>query len=114
MDREVIEQVVEVLDGLLLCPYCVDEATVPSKGVDYAPNQVVLSMSVSLGRLRKAREAVDALRQMTEPPKPEWVGLTDEEINNILGVLMRHYTCEPNAKDFAKAIEAKLKEKNHG
>jgi hypothetical protein len=59
-------------------------------------------------------EITKHLNGYTAPPKPEWVGLTDEEINNILGVLMCHYTCEPNAKDFAKAISAKLKEKNHG
>jgi hypothetical protein len=44
------------------------------------------------------------------PPKPEWVGLTDNEI-------MQMY-CEPRSDremlEFAREFEAKLKEKNHG
>ena len=40
------------------------------------------------------------------PQKKEWVGLTDEDINNIQ---QNFYTYD---KDFVKAIEAKLKEKN--
>ena len=44
------------------------------------------------------------------PPKKEWVGLTDEEIRKI--------DCIPDdpvwqdIKDFTRAIEARLKEKN--
>ena len=41
----------------------------------------------------------------TAPPKREWVGLTDEDEIPWDGV---------DAKSFARAIEAKLKEKNHG
>jgi hypothetical protein len=41
----------------------------------------------------------------TTPPKKEWVGLTDEEIKNSM---QGHNT----QVDFARAIEAKLKEKN--
>ena len=40
-------------------------------------------------------------------PKREWVGLTDEERNSLL-----HLTVTHSAIDFAKACEAKLKEKN--
>jgi hypothetical protein len=43
----------------------------------------------------------------TMPPKKEWVGLTDEEIKNSM---QGHNT----QVDFARAIEAKLKEKNSG
>ena len=39
--------------------------------------------------------------------KKEWVGLTDEEIKNSM---QGHNT----QVDFARAIEAKLKEKNNG
>jgi hypothetical protein len=41
----------------------------------------------------------------TAPLKKEWVGLTDEEIKNS----MRGHNTQVN---FARAIEAKLKEKN--
>ena len=53
------------------------------------------------------------------PPKREWVGLTDEELRDALRECP-HDTVEnlrvrwPYAKDFARAIEAKLKEKNGG
>jgi hypothetical protein len=51
------------------------------------------------------------------PPKREWVGLTDEEIQD-LGYLSQKID-EGNSEwfdrwGFARAIEAKLKEKNHG
>jgi hypothetical protein len=46
---------------------------------------------------------------LTAPPKQEWVGLTDEERNEILG------TYKPSwERHIAKLIEAKLKEKNNG
>ena len=47
----------------------------------------------------------------TAPPQREWVGLTDDEIRSICNesyVMLGAY-----AVDFMKAIEAKLKEKNH-
>ena len=52
----------------------------------------------------------------TAPPKREWVGLTDEEIVSIDGVEMKYigtgeYVIE-GEYEFARAIEAKLKEKN--
>jgi hypothetical protein len=39
----------------------------------------------------------------------QWVGLTDEEVNDIVWNL----PYEPSQEDI-RAIEAKLKEKNHG
>ncbi len=44
-----------------------------------------------------------------EPPKREWVGLTDEEIHDMNG-----YEEDRRMYRFARAIEAKLKDKNHG
>ena len=41
------------------------------------------------------------------PPKKQWVGLTPYEIREI-------HLKEPHWGNFACAIEAKLKEKNHG
>lgn len=43
----------------------------------------------------------------TAPPKREWVGLTDEEISTI------DWKHNETLHDYARAIEAKLKEKNH-
>jgi threonine synthase len=53
----------------------------------------------------------DALRETLAQPKKEWVGLTDEE---ILEEYRQSYGDDGNLTDvyFARAIEAKLKEKN--
>ena len=45
----------------------------------------------------------------TSPPKREWVGLTDEEIDSIKH---NYHNMTWTLEMFARAIEAKLKEKN--
>ena len=47
----------------------------------------------------------------TTPPQRTWVGLTDEEWNAIYYKFAEH-GASVSGWDFAKAIEAKLKEKN--
>jgi hypothetical protein len=46
------------------------------------------------------------------PPKKEWVGLTDQEINSVC--YKRDWTAPWTDETFARAIEAKLREKNGG
>ncbi len=46
----------------------------------------------------------------THPPQRTWVGLTDEEITALKHNGERYIS----SQDFARAIEAKLKEKNNG
>jgi hypothetical protein len=46
----------------------------------------------------------------TAPPKREWVGLTDEEINSVC--YKRDWTAPWTDTTFARAIEQALKEKN--
>jgi len=53
-------------------------------------------------RMQKSKQMI-AMNQIA--PKKEWVGLTDEEIKNSL---RGHNT----QVEFARALEAKLKEKN--
>ena len=48
----------------------------------------------------------------TAPPKKEWVGLTDQEINSVRH--NRDWAAPWTDVTFARAIEAKLREKNHG
>ena len=53
----------------------------------------------------------------TAPQKKEWVGLTDENIFSLLVNLQEMYVRPPTTDSrfiFARAIEAKLKEKNDG
>jgi len=50
--------------------------------------------------------------ELAELQQREWVGLTEEEINAVLGGDIRD---EPSGElRFIRAIEAKLKEKNGG
>jgi len=64
-------------------------------------------------RLRKTKERLNAHQELAAAlmePKP-WVGLTDEEIENLMNKFDVAFT------DYAgvyKAIESKLKEKNGG
>ena len=63
-------------------------------------------------RQRAQRWREEAYRQAGHPlPEREWVGLTDEEIR-LQWSEFWEAECHPWAIDFAKAIEAKLKEKN--
>jgi len=48
----------------------------------------------------------------THPPKREWVGLTPEEAVQTWEGIIKYAPAEMRVKDFAQAIEAKLKEKN--
>ena len=73
---------------------------------------------ISHAGLVSRKQAITALRQALET-KREWVGLTEEEIwkcNKASGNAVEfHICCEhQNVEDFAEAIEAKLREKNHG
>jgi hypothetical protein len=43
-----------------------------------------------------------------------WVGLTDDEVSKILDDEIGFNSCWGPEEDFARAIEAKLKEKNNG
>jgi hypothetical protein len=49
----------------------------------------------------------------TTPPRREWVGLTPEEIDSVTPYCHNKFDLA-EFKDFASAIEAKLKEKNNG
>ena len=69
----------------------------------------------------RMQEEIDELRQALETDLAkvgevgvwgEWQGLTDEEINSVY--YKRDWTAHWTNTTFARAIEAKLKEKNHG
>jgi len=52
------------------------------------------------------KEAIKELSITVKAPYKEWAGLTDEEIEELANGVFKH-------DDFARAIEAKLKEKNN-
>ena len=51
-------ELLDALEELCACPQWVDEATVPKAGIETAPQQVVVNLSVALLKLRKARAAI--------------------------------------------------------
>ena len=57
---------------------------------------------------------VEALRQALAQPKKEWVGLTDEEINDWFFQRLKQAGSGWALDDVVRAVEAKLKEKNNG
>jgi len=59
-----------------------------------------------LGGSYRTQQAIHAIKEALAQPEREWVGLTDEEIDkwNIVG--------HESLREFVRAIEAKLKEKN--
>ena len=55
----------------------------------------------------------EAYKQAGHPlPERGWVGLTDDEPMQIWDGVIKYAPSEMRIQDFAKAIEAKLKEKN--
>jgi hypothetical protein len=49
---------------------------------------------------------------LLHPSKREWVGLTESEVSQIIDEEIGFNSCWGPEEAFAKAIEAKLKEKN--
>ena len=50
----------------------------------------------------------------SKPAKREWVGLTDAEVSEIIDREIGFNSCWGPEEAFARAVEEKLKEKNHG
>ena len=56
--HEVNAELVEALEEICDCPQWPEPATIPKAGIESAPNQVVLNMSVGLRRIRKAKAVI--------------------------------------------------------
>jgi hypothetical protein len=78
----------------LHCSACFDDDTVEE------------AINNSKVKVEKAYKAIQACKEALAEPKREWVGLSDEEVQTIFELGHHSY------KEFAKAIEAKLKELN--
>ena len=64
---------------------------------------------ISHAGLVSRKQAITSLRQALETER-EWVGLTDDEVNSVR--YQRDWTADWTDTTFARAIEAKLREKN--
>ena len=81
-------------------------STTPKIPIELAWDEYVASME---GRLHGQ---TDAFKFAWKAAKKEWVGLTDEEIMQIWGGIIKYAPSEMRIKDFARAIESKMKEIN--
>ena len=89
------------------CPACVAEAE-KEEPVAYVNNDgFIVETSLALK---------EGTKLYTAPPRKEWVGLTDEEVLLTNGNEEYSIIAAPDAEliEFARTIEAKLKEKNRG
>jgi hypothetical protein len=82
------------------------ERTTPKIPIELAWDEYVASME---GRLHGQ---TDAFKFAWKAAKKEWVGLTDDEIMQIWGGIIKYAPSEVRIKYFARAIESKLKEVN--
>ena len=135
MSREAIEEAIEVLEEKQEPRPCkVGSACVPTENGSCACSQLTPSTNSVVTQTEqepvawansfdlqnfdmKVRTGPDLHHTVplyTAPPKREWVGLTDEEVSEIIGKEIGFNSCFGPEEAFARAIEAKLKEKNHG
>ena len=64
-------------------------------------------------RSAKTKSLPDGLHDLyTAPPRKEWVGLTEDEVENLMNATGIFGGLTPDEIALARAIEAKLKEKN--
>ena len=81
-------------------------------GLDYEPAQQepVAWISHNAGLYHfKPDQSLDPLPLYLAPPQRTWVGLTEDEVESIFNNWPTYHL---DHEDFARAIEAKLKEKN--
>ena len=82
--------------------------------LDDAPKVLGASISGGLYEVVQCREAITAIKEaLAQPVQRPWVGLTDEEIKEIVGPWGDTPVTGYTRKLFDQ-IEAKLKEKNNG
>jgi len=65
-----------------------------------------------IGFLQALKHAYESGQYSVSPPRKEWVRLTDEEIDQMWRVVAYTKPYDQFRMDVARAIEAKLKEKN--
>ena len=105
-DRELMQQALEAL----LWEYGWGDLKKPQLAAITALRerlaQPVQELVCVCGAIWEGQELVSA------PSQRQWQGLTDQEINSVC--YKRDWTAPWTDTTFARAIEAKLREKNHG
>jgi len=73
-----------------------------------------------LGWIKETWDAAQRAAWVEKPPQRQWVGLTDEEVHegfcHVEYETPNDWNTDPDdwCQQFARYLEAKLKEKNHG
>lgn len=62
--------------------------------------------------VKKLYQALEVVVSEIKPPRKEWVGLTEDEVENLMNATGIFGGLTPDEIALARAIEAKLKEKN--
>jgi transcription antitermination factor NusA-like protein len=84
------------------------------------PENIYKSIHEEIERLKAEIKRSNELAEyrlqllMQMPENKPWVELTDEEVDEILDDVIGFNSCFGPETAFARAIEAKVKEKNHG
>ena len=90
--------------GDVACKTCVKLYTAPPQRKEPDPVADKYLMEIEC---TKCGAKQDGILTVNTPPQRKWPGLTDEEISNLWNAP------GDSGNEFARAIEAKLKEKNH-
>ena len=80
--------------------------------VDGMQHQMQLSVKINKEPTKIFGPGLEELLNSAGFYRRKWVGLTDDEINSVC--YKRDWTATWTDTTFARAIEAKLREKNHG
>ena len=106
-DRDLMQQALDAM--MTIRPYEVvdyDQLEASITALRERLAQPVQELVCVCGAIWESQELVSA------PSQRQWQGLTDQEINSVC--YKRDWTAPWTDVTFARAIEAKLREKNHG
>jgi hypothetical protein len=116
-DKELMQQALDALEGYARNCQCegggapCDAAEALRARLAQPEQEPVAWISHNAGLYHgKPDELLNPLPLYTAPPKKEWVGLTDEEYEEMAEQYVTN--CYFDTLEYAKNIEAKLKEKN--
>ena len=106
MNKHLIEAAKLALDAL----YMVNTRQWPENKIGAAIN--ALSAAIAEAEKPVTCNGMPAYEGPLSAAQRQWVGLTDEEAMQTWEGIIKYAPGEVRLKDFARAIEAKLKEKN--
>jgi hypothetical protein len=104
MDKEDIEEAIEVLEDASA------EMLTETGNENYYGEAIAILRQALVDADDTSQERVDE----TSKAEHEWVGLTDAEVSEIIDQEIGFNSCWGPEETFARAVEEKLKEKNHG